>query len=89
MNTCMNVPISDEVSGCLVEHPSCQYAVKLGFSYLCEHPGYANFNDLDNSVPFKAKMELIKSYDELRNKRRHEYLDHNKEFLKEMGIHFS
>ena len=88
METCIRVPIGEDFIGCLVENPSCQYAYKLGFSYLCEHTGYANFNDLDNSLSFKTKTDRIKSYDELRNKRRHEYLDHNKEFLKEMGIHF-
>jgi len=82
----MNVPISDEISGCLVEHPSCQYAVKLGFSYLCEHPESTDFRENNSSHPIPTQKELLEQYAYLRLKRRNEYKDAYGKLLEDMHI---
>jgi len=88
MEKCIRVPIAEDLTGCLVENPSCQYAYRLGFSYLCEHPSHNNYNELSKSVPLQTKKELIRMYDELRRKRRHEYIHQHKSLLDKMDIKF-
>jgi len=46
MDECVNKPMLPEFSGCLVEKPSCEFAVRFGFSYLCEHPKHKDFNNV-------------------------------------------
>lgn len=87
MEKCIRVPIADELTGCLVENPSCQYAFKLGFSYLCEDPCHNN-NESNKSVPLQTKKELIRLYGELRNKRRNEYIHQYEHILNKMNIKF-
>lgn len=88
MEECIRVPIAEELTGCLVENPACPYAYKLGFSYLCEHPSHNNYGELIKSVPLETKRELIRLYDEMRRKRRYEYVHQHKALLDEMDIKF-
>lgn len=88
MEKCIRIPIADELTGCLVENPSCQYAFRLGFSYLCEDPHHNNYDELNNSLSSQEKKELIRLYDELRNKRRTAYICQYENLLNEMKIKF-
>jgi hypothetical protein len=73
METCLTKSLMYlEVSGCLLENPTCCYANKFGFSYLCRHPDHAKFNAVTiGTLSNKQSAEL---YNELRKKRREEFL---------------
>ncbi|OGU16838.1 MAG: hypothetical protein A2076_00305 [Geobacteraceae bacterium GWC2_53_11] len=64
--------LHSEISGCLVEKPECGHAYRLGFSYLCRHPDHTRFNALAAGI--LSKNEMHELYDELRQKRRDEFL---------------
>lgn len=73
MGTCLTQQLLYvKVSGCLLEYPTCCYADKFGFSYLCRHPDHAKFNAVTSGVLSKNESEEL--YVELRNKRRDEFL---------------
>lgn len=82
MSDCMTKPLMDEYSGCLVENPACKYAVRFGFSYLCEHPQHKEFY-LNNS---RSKQHLGQNeiYEELREKRRKEYIAKARKYLDDL-----
>ncbi|BCS55935.1 hypothetical protein GSbR_12980 [Geobacter sp. SVR] len=78
MSECMTKPLLTEFSGCLVENPSCGFAVRFGFSYLCEHPRHKDFS-LERSPVDRNKL-----YNDLKISRRTEYLSMAKRFLADM-----
>lgn len=80
MSECLTKPILDEFSGCLVEKPSCEFAVRFGFSYLCEHPRHKDFNP----EPSRQDLDHNKLYSDLRVSRRNEFLSMAKKYLNEM-----
>lgn len=82
MGECMTRPLTSEYSGCLVENPSCKFAVRFGFSYLCEHPQHKDFC-LDNSAT-KQHLGCNELYDELRKSRRQEYIAKAKKCLEDL-----
>lgn len=69
-----------EVSGCLVEKPDCDYAYKLGFSFLCRHPDHSTFNAF--AARILTKNEIDELYGELRQKRRDEFMVHQDETVR-------
>lgn len=69
MSECQTKPLLPEFSGCLVENPSCQHAVRFGFSYLCKHPNHLNF--ITATTPH---IEITTQYMNLRESRRHSYI---------------
>lgn len=67
-----------EVSGCLVENPECDFAIKFGFSIFCRHPEHASFHAHAAEAESTDKVHIL--YDTLRQKRRAEFtanLDEN------------
>lgn len=61
-----------EVSGCLVEEPECRFAHKFGFSFVCHHPDHTKFHVHVTGV--MSKDEASRLYEELRLKRRNEFV---------------
>jgi len=72
MCECMTKPIREEYSGCLVEEPSCKYAERFGFTYMCHHPQHKDFF-LSNS-PDKQHLDAASIYKGLKESRRNEYI---------------
>lgn len=72
--------LNSEVSGCLVKKPECGHAYRLGFSYLCRHPDHTRFNALAAGILSKTEMHEL--YDELRQRRRDEFLAHQDESVR-------
>lgn len=69
MEQCLTKPmILADTSCCLVEHPSCGYAEKMGFSYWCRHPEHAGFHG--HTTGQMSREELAHQYEQLRQKRR-------------------
>ncbi len=81
MKNCLTKPLVAEFSGCLVESPACDFAVRFGFSYLCEHPRHADFH---RAAQQRVDQEL---YNDLRNSRRSEYLSMAKKVIEDMEQH--
>jgi hypothetical protein len=73
MGECLTKPILPEFSGCLVENPTCQFATRLGFSYLCEHPYHKEFHRGKESKP--ERIALSERYQLLRDERREKFLE--------------
>jgi hypothetical protein len=83
MRTCLTqLLLYSEVSGCLLENPSCGHADKFGFSYLCRHPDHAKFNAVASGVLSKNESEEL--YIKLRNKRREEFLADQNEAVRNL-----
>ena len=68
MNECLTKPLLGTMSGCLVDNPTCTFAVRMGFSFLCSHPEHKHFHG-------KPADELNTHYSELRESRRSAYFD--------------
>lgn len=64
--------LSSEISGCLIEKPECNYAIRFGFSYLCCHPDHTRFRA--DVLGVLTNDEINELYDLLRQKRRDELL---------------
>jgi hypothetical protein len=73
MHECVTVPFLPEFSGCLVANPSCDFAVRCGFSYHCEHPNHKEFQAANRVSAEHA--DLPKRYKDLKESRRREFLD--------------
>lgn len=73
MSECLTKPLVHEFSGCLVENPSCNFATRLGFSYLCEHPYHKEFHN--SKITQLDPIELNNRYNKLRDSRKIEYLE--------------
>ena len=68
---CLTILFLPEFSGCLVENPSCQFAIRCGFSFHCHHPNHREFHrSVDNSG---EPIDLLNQYRELKEMRRREY----------------
>jgi hypothetical protein len=88
MNTCLTRQLlNSEVSGCLVEKPECGYASQLGFSYLCRHPEHRKFNALEFGALTRDEINAL--YEELRQKRRDEFLLKQEEYVRIQFSHQS
>lgn len=72
MEECLTIPFMPEFSGCLVEKPTCNFAVRCGFSFHCHHPNHGNFT-AGNSDKGR-RLDLPSRYRELKEIRRVEYL---------------
>jgi len=68
----MTIHLLDDFSGCLVENPSCSFAERLGFSYLCHHPKRLEFSP-DTVLP-EERERRSRLYQALRDKRRDWYI---------------
>ena len=79
MKKCLTKPLVAEYSGCLVETPACDFAVRFGFSYLCEHPRHADFHPSP-----ERQLDHKALYNELRTSRRNEYIYMAKKFIEDM-----
>lgn len=74
MKTCHTKQlVFKEVSGCLVEKPECNYAIKFGFSYVCRHPDHDKFHVHVSGI--MTRGEAIERYESLRLKRREEFME--------------
>ena len=73
MHDCLTIHFLPEFSGCLVEKPSCQFAVRCGFSYHCHHPNHRDFHTTIH--PSEEGVDLAKRYQALRESRRLEYFE--------------
>jgi hypothetical protein len=73
MNTCKTKPPNAAGHcGCLVETPTCGHASRFGFSYYCVHPERLMFRiDWNDSA---AMSSAHSTFDELRRKRREEFI---------------
>ena len=65
---CMVKPINEEISGCLVETPGCDFAVVFGFSFHCLHPEHRRMA-MDALTKHRGG-DLLQRYCELRERRR-------------------
>ena len=82
MRECLTKPITASFSGCLVETPACEFAVRFGFSYLCEHPRHKDFHpDMAASGP---RVDHNALYRDLKESRRSAYIDKVKRFLHDL-----
>ena len=73
MKTCLTIPFLPEFSGCLVDNPSCHFAVRCGFSYHCHHP---NHRDFHTTIGVSGeRVNLMKKYKQLKETRRRQYLE--------------
>ena len=73
MNTCLTKElVFKEVSGCLVENPTCGFAQKFGFSFVCRHPDHVKFHAHTSGA--LTLREVIERYDVLKEKRRDEFI---------------
>jgi hypothetical protein len=68
-----------DCSGCLVDNPACNFAVRFGFSYLCEHPQHMDFHDKSDH-----RLDHNTLYNDLRKSRRSEYLSLAKKFIEDI-----
>jgi hypothetical protein len=82
MCECITKPINEIYSGCLVENPSCKFAFRFGFSYLCEHPQHKDF--YPNNFPSKHHLDHNKLYEDLKESRRNEYISKAKKYLEDL-----
>ena len=72
MDECLTIPFVPEFSGCLVETPSCHFAVRCGFSYHCHHPNHRDFHSTISTAG--ERIDLAKRYRALKEARRLKYL---------------
>ena len=72
MNKCATIPFLPEFSGCLVENPSCTFAVRCGFSYHCEHPHHTEYEAGSDNL--YDRKDLPTYYRNLKESRRRKYL---------------
>ena len=72
MSKCATIPFLPEFSGCLVETPSCNFAVRCGFSFHCEHPQHQEFH-VGGDQP-AVRKDLPHHYKSLKESRRLKYL---------------
>lgn len=73
MEECLTKPmVLSDMSGCLVEHPACEYAEKMGFSYWCRHPEHTRFHG--HATGRMSHKELVYQYEQLRQKRQHAFV---------------
>lgn len=73
MEQCLTKPmILADTSCCLVEHPTCGYAVKMGFSYWCRHPEHARFHG--HATGRMTREQLGHQYRSLRQQRQHAFV---------------
>lgn len=85
MKKCLTLALLySEASGCLVKNPACSYANKFGFSYLCSHPDHSKFNAVTTCVLSKSEAQEL--YEELRIKRRDEFLAYQDETVRNIFI---
>lgn len=71
MRECLTKPLTKSFSGCLVENPTCEYAVRFGLSYQCKNPRHKEF--FLNAPSSAAAADLDDLYWYLKNVRRKEY----------------
>lgn len=69
---CMVKPINEEISGCLVETPGCEFAVVFGFSFHCRHPEHRRM--AMDALSKHRRGDLLQRYCDLREKRRRAFL---------------
>ncbi len=79
MNECQTKPLLPNYSGCLVENPICNHAVRFGFSYICEHPNHKEF-----VVTETPDYEPNAHYHTLRESRRQEYISKIKGYIENL-----
>lgn len=72
MDECLTIPFVPEFSGCLVENPACNFAIRCGFSYHCHHPSHKDFHSTIDSSG--ERIDLRKRYTQLKESRRLRYL---------------
>ncbi len=73
MSNCLTRQIAlSNISGCLVEKPECEHAYKFGFSIVCRHPEHTKFHA--HTAGELKKESALELYDELRRKRRSEFM---------------
>jgi len=72
-----------EYSGCLVENPTCNFAVSFGFSYLCEHPEHKYFHV--KSANSTRHLDHNEIYKNLKEKRKKEYISKAKRYLEDLA----
>lgn len=69
MSKCQTKPLLPKYSGCLVDNPLCEHAVRFGSGFLCEHPKHKDF--------FTSEASQIGSheqYHDLHGSSHHEYI---------------
>ena len=82
MEECLTKPLTTEFSGCLVETPACGFAVRFGFSYLCEHPRHKDFHP--NRPLSGHQVDHNALYRDLKESRRSAYVAKVKRFVKDL-----
>jgi len=82
MRECQTKPLTTNFSGCLVKTPACEYAVRFGFSYLCEHPRHQDFHP-SMSVP-EQQVDHNALYKDLKESRRSDYISKVKRFIEDL-----
>ena len=85
MQECLTKPLTSAFSGCLVEKPTCNFAVRFGFSYLCEHPRHKDFfQNAPVSGQHADRADHNELYRNLKESRRNEYLSMVKRLVADM-----
>ncbi len=84
MCECLTKPIMPDYSGCLVENPTCQFAVRFGFSYHCEHPQHMDFHMIDAN--FQHQKGHNERYRDLKESRKKEYLFKVKQYMEDFSL---
>ncbi len=86
MQECLTKPLTPAFSGCLVEKPTCNFAVRFGFSYLCEHPQHKDFfqNTPSSGQHADRAVDHNELYRSLKESRRTEYLSKVKKFIADL-----
>ena len=86
MLDCLTRPLSSKYSGCLVEKPSCNFAVRFGFSFLCEHPQHKYFIQ---SMPISGHhtdhvVDHNELYRNLKESRRRKYISEARKIIEDL-----
>jgi hypothetical protein len=86
MQDCLTMPFTPEFSGCLVETPTCRFAVRFGFSYLCEHPCHKDFfqDPLLSSQHAERDVDHNELYRRLKESRRSEFISKAKRIIEDL-----
>lgn len=82
MRECLTKPLTTKYSGCLVETPACDHAVRFGFSYLCDHPRHKDFHP--NMTTSGHQVDHNALYGDLKESRRSAYIDKVKRYIAEL-----
>ncbi|HEY4743844.1 MAG TPA: hypothetical protein VIH45_04240 [Desulfuromonadaceae bacterium] len=82
MEECLTKPLTPAFSGCLVDAPACTFAVRFGFSYLCEHPRHREFHPDAAATGHEVDHNAL--YRALKESRRSVYLSKIKQLIEDL-----